>query len=42
MIYSYCECMSYVALEDIKNQNLDMTLVNQEAQTRPYHYISIM
>ena len=30
--------MSYVALEDIKNQSLNMILANEEAQTRPYQY----
>ena len=30
--------MSYVALEAIINQRLNMILANEEAQTRPYQY----
>ena len=30
--------MSYVALEAITNQSLNMILANEEAQTRPYQY----
>ena len=30
--------MSYVALEGIKNQSLNMILANKEAQTGPYQY----
>ena len=34
--------MSYVALEAIKNQSLNMILANEEAQTGPLTLISIM
>ena len=30
--------MSYVALEGIINQSLNVILVNEEAHTRPYQY----
>ena len=30
--------MSYVALEAIKYQSLNMILANEEAQTKPYQY----
>ena len=34
----YHECMSYVALQAITNQSLNMILANEGTQTRPYQY----
>ena len=33
--------MSYVALEAITNQSLNMILANEKAQTRPYYYVTV-
>ena len=37
-IDSYHECVSYVAVQAITNEGLNMILANQEAQTRAYQY----